>query len=124
MTGRVRDMIMDPMETGKLAEVIAEGAYYGMQTFDQSLFHLYKEGAISLDQALETASHPHDFKLLVASEGQRSTSVTHLYGDDEQSEEASEPEEPHRPGPVEAPPRPSHEPGAPAVSVSPPPATP
>src|SRR4051794_22425512 len=32
-TGRVRDMVMNPKETGKLAEVIAEGAYYGMQTF-------------------------------------------------------------------------------------------
>ena len=37
MTGRVRDMIMNPDETGKLREVIAEGAYYGMQTFDQAL---------------------------------------------------------------------------------------
>jgi twitching motility protein PilT len=88
MTGRVRDMIMNPDETGKLSEVIAEGAYYGMQTFDQSLFHLHKEGVISLDQALEAASHPHDFKLLVASAGQRATSVDHLYGQDE-SDEAS-----------------------------------
>jgi twitching motility protein PilT len=84
MTGRVRDMIMDPNETGKLGEVIAEGVYYGMTTFDQSLFHLYREGTISLEQALEASTHPHDFKLLVASEGQRSTSVTHLYGDDEE----------------------------------------
>ena len=38
MTGRVRDMIMDPTQTGKLDEVIAEGGYYGMQTFDQALF--------------------------------------------------------------------------------------
>src|SRR3954463_958511 len=38
MTGRVRDMIMDPQLTGRLAEVIAEGEYYGMQTFDQALF--------------------------------------------------------------------------------------
>src|SRR6185312_15904131 len=44
MTGRVRDMIMDPNETGKLSEVIAEGTYYGMQTFDQSLLKLFQEG--------------------------------------------------------------------------------
>ena len=37
MTGRVRDMIMNPEETGRLHEVIAEGGYYGMQTFDQAL---------------------------------------------------------------------------------------
>jgi twitching motility protein PilT len=82
MTGRVRDMITEPSETGKLSEVIAEGAYYGMQTFDQSLFDLYQRGIISLDQALHAATHPHDFKLLVASEGQRSTSVDQLYGSD------------------------------------------
>src|SRR5207342_1978333 len=34
MTGRVRDMITDPSQTGKLVEVITSGAYYGMQTFD------------------------------------------------------------------------------------------
>ena len=38
MTGRVRDMIVDPSQTGKLMEVIASGSYYGMQTFDQALF--------------------------------------------------------------------------------------
>src|ERR1051325_11150697 len=39
MTGRVRDMILNPQETGKLPEVIYEGAYYGMQTFDQALLY-------------------------------------------------------------------------------------
>src|SRR3954468_10667435 len=37
MTGRVRDMILNPDETGRLSQVISEGAYYGMQTFDQAL---------------------------------------------------------------------------------------
>jgi twitching motility protein PilT len=105
MTGRVRDMIMDPNETSKLSEVIAEGAYYGMRTFDQSLFELYRDGVISLQQALETATHPHDFKLLVASEGQRSTSVSQLYGepgseqngsDDSSAEEAEVERSPER----------------------------
>jgi twitching motility protein PilT len=92
MTGRVRDMIMDPNETGKLGEVIGEGGYYGMTTFDQSLFNHYTEGTISLEQALEASTHPHDFKLLVASEGQRSTSVSHLYGKDDESSPTEEPE--------------------------------
>jgi twitching motility protein PilT len=83
MTGRVRDMIVDPKETGKLSEVIAEGAYYGMQTFDQSLLHLYQAGKISMEEALKAATHPHDFKLLVASGGIRSTSVEHVHGDAE-----------------------------------------
>ena len=37
MTGRVHDMIIDPKQTGMLGEVVAEGGYYGMQTFDQHL---------------------------------------------------------------------------------------
>ena len=42
MTGRVHDMILDPKLTGQLPEVIAEGSYYGMQTFDQHLLqHLH-----------------------------------------------------------------------------------
>ena len=36
-TGRVQDLILNPKETGRLTEVIAEGEYYGMQTFDQAL---------------------------------------------------------------------------------------
>ena len=56
MTGRVRDMIVDPNETGKLGEVIAEGSYYGMQTFDQALLQLYQDGKISMDEALKAAT--------------------------------------------------------------------
>jgi twitching motility protein PilT len=82
MTGRVRDLISNPDETGKLSEVIAEGTYYGMQTFDQALLSLYQEGKISMDEALKAATHPHDFKLLVAAEGQRSTSVEQIYSAD------------------------------------------
>jgi twitching motility protein PilT len=83
MTGRVRDMISDPAETGKLGEVIAEGSYYGMQTFDQALLRLYEDGKVSMDEALKAATHPHDFKLLVASAGQRSTSVDQIYSGEE-----------------------------------------
>jgi twitching motility protein PilT len=79
MTGRVRDMIADPNETSKLGEVIAEGTYYGMQTFDQALLNLHLDGKVSMEEALKAATHPHDFKLLVASQGQRSTSVEHIY---------------------------------------------
>jgi twitching motility protein PilT len=126
MTGRVRDMIMEPNETGKLSEVIAEGSYYGMQTFDQSLFQLHRQGIISLDVALEAATHPHDFKLLIASEGQRSTSVEHLYGSEVDapvepgdSRALDEPDRRPEPSPVAAPAaeRPTE---GPPVSVSPP----
>jgi len=78
MTGRVRDMIMDQTQTGRIPEVIAEGGYYGMQTFDQALFGHLKEGRITMEQAIEAASHPHDFKLLVAADGKRGTTMDDL----------------------------------------------
>jgi twitching motility protein PilT len=82
MTGRVRDMILKPDETGRLPEVISEGAYYGMQTFDQALLVHLQAGLVAMDDALRAATHPHDFKLLVSSEGQRSTSVEHVLAGD------------------------------------------
>ncbi len=75
MTGRVRDMIMDPEQTGRLREVIAEGEYYGMQTFDQALLRHYQAGRVSMEDALRVASSPHDFKLLVSAEGRTATSM-------------------------------------------------
>ena len=75
MTGRARDMVMDQDQTGRLHEVIQEGEYYGMQTFDQALLKHYQAGHVSMEDALRVASSPHDFKLLVASEGRRSTSM-------------------------------------------------
>ncbi len=82
MTGRVRDMIMNPDETGKLPEVISEGSYYGMQTFDQALLAHVQAGLVSMEDALKAATHPHDFKLLVSSDGQRSTSVDQVFAAD------------------------------------------
>jgi twitching motility protein PilT len=75
MTGRVRDMIMDPMQTGRLTEVIGEGTYYGMQTFDQALFDHVKAGRVDIDMALRAATSPHDFKLLLAADGRRGTTM-------------------------------------------------
>ncbi|MGI8594458.1 MAG: type IV pili twitching motility protein PilT, partial [Solirubrobacteraceae bacterium] len=78
MTGRVRDMIMDPNLTGQLPEVIAEGEYYGMQTFDQALLKHVQAGRVSMEHALRAATSPHDFKLLVAADGRRSTTMDDL----------------------------------------------
>jgi twitching motility protein PilT len=67
-TGRVHDMILDPKMTDQIHEVIAEGEYYGMQTFDQHLLKHLQAGRITMDEAMKTASSPHDFKLMVAAE--------------------------------------------------------
>ena len=83
MTGRVRDMIMNPDETGNLPKAIEEGAYYGMQTFDQALLAHVQAGRVSMEDAIKFATKPHDFKLLVSSDGQRSTSIEHVLADSE-----------------------------------------
>src|SRR5215218_8401996 len=83
MTGRVRDMIMNPEETGRLTDAIAEGSYYGMQTFDQALLGHVQSGRVSMEEAIKAATSPHDFKLMVAADGQRSTSVEQLMAEPE-----------------------------------------
>jgi twitching motility protein PilT len=74
-TGRVRDMILDPTQTGKLVEVIASGGYYGMQTFDQALFGHVKAGRVTFEDAMRVASSPHDFKLLMQADGRKGTTM-------------------------------------------------
>ena len=75
MTGRVRDMIVDPSQTGKLVEVISSGGYYGMQTFDQALFGHVKAGRVTFEDAMRVASSPHDFKLLMQADGRVGTTM-------------------------------------------------
>ena len=75
MTGRARDMILDPDQTDRLREVISEGEYYGMQTFDQALLRHYQAGRVSMEDALRVASSPHDFKLLMQADGRRGTTM-------------------------------------------------
>jgi twitching motility protein PilT len=75
MTGRARDMIVDPAQTGKLMEVIESGGYYGMQTFDQALYGHLKAGRVTFDDAMHVASSPHDFKLLVQADGRKGTTM-------------------------------------------------
>jgi twitching motility protein PilT len=49
-----------------------------MQTFDQALLSHVQAGRVAMEEALRAATSPHDFKLMVAADGQRSTSVEQL----------------------------------------------
>ncbi|HVL81841.1 MAG TPA: PilT/PilU family type 4a pilus ATPase [Actinomycetota bacterium] len=69
MTGRIYDCIVDPEETRNLPDMIAEGDFYGMQTFDQALMKLYTEDRISLEDAMHAASNPHDFRVALRKAG-------------------------------------------------------
>jgi twitching motility protein PilT len=67
--GRIQQCIVDPARTGDIREIIADGEYYGMQTFDQSLSRLYEQGLIDLRGALVAASNPHDLKVMLQQRG-------------------------------------------------------
>ena len=68
-TGRIRDFIMDPDQTGQIQTAISEGEYYGMQTFDQALLKLIEQDRVNYEEALQMASRPQDFRLMVQSLG-------------------------------------------------------
>lgn len=68
-TERVFDRILDPHQTQTLHEVMADGAYYGMQTFDQAILALYERGEVSFQDALAHASNPTDFKIAAQRRG-------------------------------------------------------
>jgi twitching motility protein PilT len=63
-TALIRDCIINEEKTYLIREAIASGAsQYGMQTFDQSLFHLTQSGLISIEEALHNASNADEFKM-------------------------------------------------------------
>jgi twitching motility protein PilT len=65
-TATVKECIIDPDKTRLIFDVIAAGhSQYGMQTFDQSLMNLYKDGLITYEEALRNSSNPDDFALKI-----------------------------------------------------------
>ncbi len=71
-TEYIRDCVINPEKTRLIHDAIAAGvSQYGMQTFDQSLYDLYTQGLVSLEEALLNSSNPDEFKLRIA--GIRST---------------------------------------------------
>jgi twitching motility protein PilT len=86
-TATIRDCIVDPEKTKLIHEYIAQGtSEYGMQTFDQSLYMLYKENLISYEEALRQSSNPDDFAL--KAKGIQSTSD--IWNEHEKSEKREE----------------------------------
>jgi twitching motility protein PilT len=68
-TGRTAEAIADPERTGDLTAIMADSGFYGMQTFDQHLIALYRDGEIELEDALSVASNPHDLQVALRSQG-------------------------------------------------------
>jgi twitching motility protein PilT len=72
-TNYIRDCIENKDKTKYIHDAIKAGtSQYGMQTFDQSLFQLYKGGLIALEEAIRRSTNPNEFKLKI--QGIQSTS--------------------------------------------------
>jgi len=69
MTNRIRDFVLEAEQTNMIVQALKEGEFYGMQTFDQALLKLYEDGMITLHDAAQVASNPHDFKLMIQAQG-------------------------------------------------------
>ena len=69
MTGRIGQAIIDGERSASLADLIAEGDYYGMQTFDQGLAALVASRSITAETAMAAASRPHDLRVALERTG-------------------------------------------------------
>jgi twitching motility protein PilT len=68
-TGRIAERIADPEKTSEIHDVVGEGSYYGMFTFDQSLLGFVRAGRISPQAAIEASTAPHDLQLMLQQAG-------------------------------------------------------
>ena len=65
-TPYIAECIQEKEKTGLIRDAITAGvSQYGMQTFDQSIFQLYRDGYISFEQGLRYSTNPDNFKLRV-----------------------------------------------------------
>jgi twitching motility protein PilT len=69
MNGRIHDLILDPERTHEIIDIVSESGFYGMQTFDQALLSLYRSGLVTLEDAMNAATNPHDFQIALQAEG-------------------------------------------------------
>ncbi|OGD21152.1 MAG: type IV pili twitching motility protein PilT [Candidatus Aminicenantes bacterium RBG_16_63_16] len=65
-TPYIQECIQEKEKTALIRDAITAGvSQYGMQTFDQSIFQLYRDGYISFEQGLRYSTNPDNFKLRV-----------------------------------------------------------
>ena len=60
---RIQTLISEYMSVSEVHKAIKEGDFYGMQSFDQSLLELVRNGEVSQEDAMSYATAPNDFKL-------------------------------------------------------------
>jgi len=98
-TPYIRDCVITKEKTRLIRDAISAGvSQYGMQTFDQSIFTLYKNNLVTYDEALKWATNPDEFKLRVqgimstadAAKEEMERQITHLSGGEAEPLEETE----------------------------------
>jgi twitching motility protein PilU len=79
-TPLIQDLIFKG-EVGEIKQIMAKSTRLGMQTFDQALFYLYEEAAISYEEAMRNADSKNELRLRIKLDSKRDSSVA-----DQQSE--------------------------------------
>jgi twitching motility protein PilT len=72
-TSKVVDVIADAARTPELEKVLIDGQYHGMQTLDQALLELVRDGLVSLRDALAASSNPEDLRIALGHAGVATT---------------------------------------------------
>ena len=95
-TPRAADLIARG-EVSELKELMEKSEEQGMQTFDRALYKLYKEGKISMEEALKNADSRNNLRLKISLD---ETPETNSEGDSKNTDKA---EESSQPTPTEPP---------------------
>jgi twitching motility protein PilU len=73
-TPLIQDLIFKG-EVGQIKEIMAKSTRLGMQTFDQSLFSLFEDAAISYEEAMRNADSKNELRLRIKLESKRDSSL-------------------------------------------------
>ncbi|WP_034359985.1 PilT/PilU family type 4a pilus ATPase [Deinococcus phoenicis] len=66
-TPTVRDCVKDANRTEEIKQALQEGGLRGMHTFDQHLAQLVQDGLMTEEDAMQSATSPHELKLTLMS---------------------------------------------------------
>lgn len=70
-TPRVREAVADASKTSNLHDILADGEYYGMRTFDQDAVRLVMSGTVSPEDAETVVASAPDFRVALKRAGFR-----------------------------------------------------
>jgi twitching motility protein PilU len=68
-------------EVALIKDIMAKSNRLGMQTFDQALFRLYEDGAISYEEAMRNADSKNELRLKIKLESKREADTSSAHSD-------------------------------------------